>query len=104
MAVSGKESNSMEKIASFQIHHETLLPGVYVSRVDRWNGTAVTTLDLRLTAPNREPVVDVPALHTIEHLGATFLRSSRSRISGKTAVCSHRFTIHYIHNIDGKKD
>lgn len=32
------------------------------------------------------------------------LRSSRSRISGKTAVCSHRFTIHYIHNIDGKKD
>ena len=76
MAESGKESDSMEKIASFQIHHETLLPGVYVSRVDRWNGTAVTTLDLRLTAPNREPVVDVPALHTIEHLGATFLRSS----------------------------
>ena len=66
----------MEKIASFQIHHESLLPGVYVSRVDKWNGTAVTTLDLRLTAPNREPVVDVPALHTIEHLGATFLRNS----------------------------
>ena len=67
----------MEKIASFQIHHESLLPGVYVSRVDRQNGAAVTTLDLRLTAPNREPAVDVPALHTIEHLGATFLRSSR---------------------------
>ena len=44
--------------------------------MDRSNGTAVTTFDLRVTAPNREPVMDMPAIHTIEHLGATYLRNS----------------------------
>ena len=66
----------MDTIASFQIDHRTLLPGLYVSRRDEKNGGVVTTFDLRLTAPNREPVVDMPALHTIEHLGATYLRNS----------------------------
>ncbi len=66
----------MEKIASFQVNHLNLLPGLYTSRIDRSGGTAVTTFDLRMTAPNREPVLDQPALHTIEHLGATFLRNS----------------------------
>ena len=66
----------MEKIESFRINHLTLLPGLYVSRKDKRDGVTVTTFDLRLTAPNREPVIDMPALHTIEHLGATFLRSS----------------------------
>ena len=47
----------MEKIASFQIDHLRLLPGIYVSRVDRAGGAAVTTFDLRFTAPNREPVM-----------------------------------------------
>jgi S-ribosylhomocysteine lyase len=65
----------MEKIASFQVDHLRLKPGVYVSRKDRFGGTALTTFDLRFKEPNREPVIDVPALHTIEHLGATFLRS-----------------------------
>ncbi len=65
----------MKKIESFQINHLLLQPGLYVSRRDKKNGVSVTTFDLRLTAPNREPVVDMPALHTIEHLGATFLRS-----------------------------
>lgn len=65
----------MEKIASFTIDHTRLLPGVYVSRQDWHDGLCVTTFDLRLTAPNREPVMDTPAIHTIEHLGATFLRS-----------------------------
>ncbi len=66
----------MERIASFTIDHLRLLPGLYVSRRDRQGECVITTFDLRLTAPNREPVVDMPALHTIEHLGATFLRSS----------------------------
>jgi S-ribosylhomocysteine lyase len=67
----------MEKIASFQVDHIRLLPGVYVSRRDEFGGTAVTTFDLRFKAPNREPVMDVPAMHTLEHLGATFLRSHK---------------------------
>ena len=67
----------MEKIASFTIHHLTLEPGVYVSRKDRdpQTGAVVTTFDLRMTAPNREPVMNTAELHTIEHLCATFLRN-----------------------------
>jgi S-ribosylhomocysteine lyase len=65
----------MEKIASFQIDHLRLKPGVYVSRKDRFSGTVLTTFDLRFKEPNKEPVIDMPALHTIEHLGATFFRS-----------------------------
>ena len=66
----------MDKIASFTVNHLDLLPGVYVSRRDSDGLSTVTTFDLRLTAPNREPVMDQPAIHTIEHLGATFLRNS----------------------------
>lgn len=67
----------MEKIASFTIDHCKLEPGLYVSRQDRIKDAVITTFDLRFCAPNREPVLDVPALHTIEHLGATFLRNSK---------------------------
>ena len=66
----------MERIASFTINHLELFPGLYVSRRDSKDGVVVTTFDLRMTAPNREPVIDQPALHTIEHLGATYLRNS----------------------------
>ena len=66
----------MEKIASFTVNHLELYPGLYVSRRDRKGECTVTTFDMRMTAPNREPVMDVPAVHTIEHLGATFLRNS----------------------------
>ena len=69
----------MERIESFRINHLTLIPGLYVSRRDKCKDVDVTTFDLRITAPNREPVVDVPALHTIEHLGATFLRNSAQK-------------------------
>jgi len=65
----------MDKIPSFMINHDLLLRGVYVSRKDPVGTEVVTTIDIRMKEPNREPVVDVPALHTIEHLGATFLRS-----------------------------
>lgn len=66
----------MEKIESFKIDHLHLEPGLYVSRKDRKGDTVVTTFDLRMTCPNREPVIDMPALHTIEHLSATYLRNS----------------------------
>ncbi len=71
----------MEKIESFRVNHLELFSGIYVSRIDRQGGTAVTTFDLRITAPNREPVMDVPAIHTIEHLGATFFRNSKYKNS-----------------------
>ena len=67
----------MERIASFSVDHLLLEPGVYVSRIDRDPATAavVTTFDLRLTTPNKEPVMNTAECHTIEHLGATFLRN-----------------------------
>jgi len=68
----------MKKIASFQVDHLRLKPGVYVSRKDKFDNTVITTFDLRYKEPNKEPVLDQPALHTIEHLGATFLRSHKS--------------------------
>jgi S-ribosylhomocysteine lyase len=67
----------MEKIASFQVDHLRLKPGLYVSRKDRFGSATITTFDMRLKQPNKEPVIDQPALHTIEHLGATFLRSHK---------------------------
>ena len=66
----------MRKIASFTVDHLRLESGLYLSRKDEKDGAVVSTFDLRFTAPNREPVMDMPALHTIEHLGATFLRNS----------------------------
>ena len=66
----------MERIASFTIDHLELYPGLYVSRRDERDGVVITTFDMRITAPNHEPVIDVPALHTIEHLGATYLRNT----------------------------
>lgn len=65
----------MEKIASFRIDHLTLKRGIYVSRKDSFGDTILTTFDIRMKEPNREPVMDMPVMHTIEHLGATFLRS-----------------------------
>jgi S-ribosylhomocysteine lyase len=65
----------MEKIASFQVDHLRLLPGLYVSRKDKFGETTLTTFDMRFKQPNKEPVMDVPAIHTLEHLAATFLRS-----------------------------
>ncbi len=69
----------MDKIASFKINHENLFAGLYVSRKDTKGGVTATTFDMRITAPNREPVMDTPALHTIEHLGATYLRNCPMR-------------------------
>lgn len=65
----------MKKIPSFTIDHNRLLRGIYVSRKDSVGGETVTTFDIRMKEPNREPVVHAGALHTIEHLAATYLRN-----------------------------
>lgn len=65
----------MEKIASFTIDHIKLQPGIYVSRRDNVGAEMITTFDLRMTSPNEEPVMNTAEVHTIEHLGATFLRN-----------------------------
>ena len=65
----------METIASFTVDHLKLLPGVYVSRKDCTGTDLVTTFDIRMTRPNYEPVMNTAEIHTIEHLGATFLRN-----------------------------
>lgn len=67
----------MEKIASFTIDHIKLKPGVYVSRKDTVGDQVITTFDLRMTSPNDEPVMNTAEVHTIEHLGATFLRNHK---------------------------
>lgn len=65
----------MEKITSFTVNHLALLPGIYVSRKDQAGYAAITTFDIRMTRPNFEPVMNTAEIHTIEHLGATFLRN-----------------------------
>ncbi|MCR4774088.1 MAG: S-ribosylhomocysteine lyase [Prevotella sp.] len=65
----------MDKIPSFTIDHTRLKRGIYVSRKDEVGGEVVTTFDIRMKEPNREPAVHIGALHTIEHLAATYLRN-----------------------------
>lgn len=65
----------MEKIASFTIDHMRLNRGIYVSRQDEVGGEKITTFDIRMKLPNREPVLGQGVIHTIEHLAATFLRN-----------------------------
>lgn len=65
----------MKKIPSFTIDHLHLLRGIYVSRKDEVGGEVVTTFDIRMKEPNRELALGQGALHTIEHLAATFLRN-----------------------------
>ena len=65
----------MELIQSFSIDHTAIIPGIFTSRVDRVGGGTVTTYDIRLKRPNREPVIDVAAMHSLEHIIATTLRN-----------------------------
>ena len=67
----------MKKIASFTIDHIKLQPGIYVSRKDFVGKEVITTFDLRMISPNEEPVMNTAEVHTIEHLGATFLRNHK---------------------------
>ena len=65
----------MEMIQCFSVDHTKIVPGIFTSRVDTVDGGVVTTYDIRLKKPNREPVIDVAAMHSLEHLIATFLRN-----------------------------
>lgn len=62
----------MEKIASFTVDHDKLVPGVYISRID----SDIVTYDLRFIKPNTPPFLLPYAMHTIEHLFATYARNS----------------------------
>lgn len=65
----------MELIQSFSVDHTKIVPGIFTSRVDTVENGTVTTYDIRLKRPNREPVIDVSAMHSLEHIIATFLRN-----------------------------
>src|SRR5690554_1428004 len=65
----------MKKIESFQVNHLNLKRGIYLSRKDVVGEHIITTFDIRMKEPNNEPVINTAELHTIEHLGATFLRN-----------------------------
>lgn len=65
----------MELIQSFSVDHTLIIPGIFTSRVDYLGEHTVTTYDIRLKKPNREPVIDVAAMHSLEHIIATYLRN-----------------------------
>lgn len=65
----------MKLIQSFSVDHNLIVPGIFESRVDTVGGDKVTTYDIRLKKPNREPVIDVAAMHSLEHIIATYLRN-----------------------------
>ena len=65
----------MNKIPSFTIDHLRLKRGIFVSRQDQVGNEVITTFDIRMKEPNNEPALHQGALHTIEHLAATFLRN-----------------------------
>ena len=65
----------MELIQSFSVDHTRIVPGIFKSREDRLGDYVVTTYDIRLKRPNREPVIDVAAMHSLEHIIATYLRN-----------------------------
>ncbi len=70
-----QSKSKMNKIPSFTINHNKLLRGIYVSRKDEVGGEVVTTFDIRMKVPNQEPCLHNGAIHTIEHLAATYLRN-----------------------------
>ena len=65
----------MDLIPSFSVDHTKIIPGIFTSRVDTLGEYKVTTYDIRVTRPNVEPAVDVAAMHSLEHIIATFLRN-----------------------------
>ena len=65
----------MELIQSFSVDHTMIVPGIFTSRVDYLGDYTVTTYDIRLKKPNKEPVIDVAAMHSLEHIIATYLRN-----------------------------
>jgi len=89
----------LKKIPSFTIDHERLLRGIYVSRRDATpSGDVITTFDIRMTEPNRQPALTPKALHAMEHLAATYLRnhpewSSRVVYWGPMGCCTGNYLL-----------
>lgn len=65
----------MDLIPSFSVDHTRIVPGIFESRVDTVGDALVTTFDVRVKVPNREPAIAPAAMHTIEHIVATYLRN-----------------------------
>ena len=65
----------MDLIPSFSVDHTRIIPGIFESRVDTLGDETVTTFDVRLKKPNAEPSIDPAAMHTMEHIVATYLRN-----------------------------
>jgi S-ribosylhomocysteine lyase len=65
----------VDLIASFSVDHTKIVPGIFTSRVDTLADQKVTTYDVRVTRPNTEPAVDVAAMHSLEHIIATYMRN-----------------------------
>jgi S-ribosylhomocysteine lyase len=63
-------------VLSFNVNHDTLRRGIYLSRMDKVGGIEVATIDIRMKLPNQEPPLDNASIHTLEHLFATHLRGS----------------------------
>ncbi len=70
-----KGEKTMDLIPSFSVDHTRIIPGIFTSRVDTLGDQKVTTYDVRVTRPNIEPAVDVAAMHSLEHIVATYLRN-----------------------------
>ncbi len=65
----------MDLIPSFSVDHTAIIPGIFTSRVDKVGDEIITTYDIRVTKPNAEPAVDVAAMHSLEHIIATYIRN-----------------------------
>ena len=65
----------MDLIPSFAVDHTKIVPGIFISRQDQVGDSVITTYDVRVTKPNTEPAVDVAAMHSLEHIIATYLRN-----------------------------
>lgn len=65
----------MKKIPSFTIDHLRMVRGIFVSRKDYVGQEVITTFDVRMKVPNAEPALGQGAIHSMEHLIATFLRN-----------------------------
>ena len=75
LSITMKGDTVMDLISSFAVDHTAIVPGIFISRQDKVSDGMVTTYDIRLKRPNREPTIDVAAMHSLEHLIATFLRN-----------------------------
>lgn len=73
--MTAKGDTRMDLIPSFSVDHTRIVPGIFTSRVDTVENGTITTYDVRLTRPNKEPAVDAAAMHSLEHIIATFLRN-----------------------------